>query len=417
MRELTLPASPRSLWGAVVRQNALAFFDRVIWGELTVIDGEERFEFGSDGVVRATVTVHDPAVYRTILLGGSLGAGEAFMKGHWTCDDLPALIRILVHNLEALDALEGGALRVGRLARSILARATRRNTRDGSRRNIRQHYDLSNEFFALFLDASMTYSSAVFDSESATLEEAQQTKLDRVCRKLELRPSDHLLEIGTGWGALAIHAATKYGCRVTTTTVSVEQHRLATERVRAAGQSDRVQVLLQDYRDIEGVYDKLVSIEMIEAVGHEFLDDYFRACSRCLAPEGVMLLQAITIADQHHEAHRTSLDFIKEYIFPGSSIPSVTAVLDSTTRATDLRLFHLEDITPHYARTLRVWRKRFLENLDAVRRLRFDESFLRMWEYYLAYCEGAFEERYLGSVQMLLTKPSARPSPGLPKIG
>ena len=287
----------------------------------------------------------------------------------------------------------------------------RRNTRAGSRRNIAHHYDLSNEFFRLFLDDSMMYSSAVFDRDDTPLAEAQLAKLDRICQKLELTAADHLLEIGTGWGALAIHAARNYGCRVTTTTVSQEQHRLATERVRAAGLEDKVEILLRDYRDLDGQYDKLVSVEMIEAVGHEYLDGYFRACSERLVPGGTMLLQAITIADQQHERHRKSVDFIKAHIFPGSCIPSVTSMITSATRATDLRLSHLEDLTPHYARTLRCWRERFLDSTPRVRALGFDERFIRMWEYYLAYCEGGFEERYLGCVQMLFTKArSQRPT-------
>jgi cyclopropane-fatty-acyl-phospholipid synthase len=339
------------------------------------------------------------------------------MRGHWTCDDLAVVARIFARNADVLAQMERGTARIPRLATDLLAKVTRRNTRAGSRRNIARHYDLSNEFFALFLDESMTYSSAIFEPATATLEEAQVEKLDRVCQKLELGPDDHLLEIGTGWGALAIHAAKSYGCRVTTTTVSAEQHRLAVDRVRALGLDGQIEVLLRDYRDLTGTYDKLVSIEMIEAVGHEYLDGYFRACSERLAPDGMLLVQAITIADQRHADHRDSVDFIKEYIFPGSCIPSVTTMVDAATRATDLRLFHLDDITPHYARTLHVWRERLWANADAVRRLGFDDAFLRMWEYYLAYCEGGFEERYLGSVHMLFTKPAARRAPIVPKLG
>jgi cyclopropane-fatty-acyl-phospholipid synthase len=284
----------------------------------------------------------------------------------------------------------------------------RSNTRAGSRRNIAHHYDLGNELFSLFLDESMTYSSAIYDRPDASLGEAQTAKLERVCDKLDLGPEDHLLEVGTGWGALAVHAARAHGCRVTTTTVSREQHDAAQERVRAAGLEGRVEVLLRDYRDLEGQYDKVVSIEMIEAVGHEYLDAFFRACSDRLAPHGLMLLQAITIADQHYERHRASVDFIKKYIFPGSCIPSVTSMVTSATRATDLRLSDLEELTPHYARTLRAWRERFLGKSDPVRRLGYDDAFIRMWEYYLASCEGAFEERYLGCVQMVFTKPDCR---------
>ena len=259
------------------------------------------------------------------------------------------------------------------------------------------------------------YSSALLEDD-VSLADAQVAKLERICKRLDLRPSDHLLEIGTGWGALAIHAARNYGCRVTTTTISAEQHRLATERVRAAGLEGQVEVLLRDYRDLEGQFDKLVSVEMVEAVGHEFLEGFFRVCSERLAPHGVMLLQAITLADQHHEQHLSSVDFIKQYIFPGSTIPSITSMLGASTRATDLRLRGLDDLTPHYARTLRVWRERFLARADDVRRLGFDERFIRMWEYYLAYCEGGFAARYLGCVHMLLAKPDAPIPAVLPRL-
>ena len=412
-----IDAWPRALLDSVSRRTVLGLFGRLAQGSLTLVDGDERFVFGRPDELAGTITVRDPAAYRALLFGGSVGAGEAYMRGHWTCDDLAVVARIFARNADVLAQMERGTARIPRLATDLLAKVTRRNTRAGSRRNIARHYDLSNEFFALFLDESMTYSSAIFEPATATLEEAQVEKLDRVCQKLELGPDDHLLEIGTGWGALAIHAAKSYGCRVTTTTVSAEQHRLAVDRVRALGLDGQIEVLLRDYRDLTGTYDKLVSIEMIEAVGHEYLDGYFRACSERLAPDGMLLVQAITIADQRHADHRDSVDFIKEYIFPGSCIPSVTTMVDAATRATDLRLFHLDDITPHYARTLHVWRERLWANADAVRRLGFDDAFLRMWEYYLAYCEGGFEERYLGSVHMLFTKPAARRAPIVPKLG
>jgi cyclopropane-fatty-acyl-phospholipid synthase len=407
-----LVASPRSLVDAVARRSVLALFGKLARGSVSLVDGDARFELGRPGEgPSATITVRDQAAYRAILFGGSVGAGEAYMKGHWACDDLAALARILARNIETLDAMDGGAARLARRAGERVMGVARRNTRAGSRRNIARHYDLSNDFFALFLDESMTYSSAFFERDGSSLEEAQLAKLDRICRKLELEPGDHLLEIGTGWGALAIHAARAHGCRVTTTTISAEQHRLATERVRAAGLEDRIEVLLRDYRDLDGRYDKLVSIEMIEAVGHEYLDDYFRVCSERLAPDGLMLLQGITLADQHHEKHRASVDFIKEYIFPGSCLPSVTSMVSSATRGSDLRLADLEDLTPSYARTLRIWRDRFMARLDDVRRLGFDEEFIRMWEYYLAYCEGGFDERYLGCVHAVFTKPAARRAP------
>jgi cyclopropane-fatty-acyl-phospholipid synthase len=399
----------RSSADGVARRSLVALLGTITRGALCVIDGEERMLFGREGdAPAATVTVVDPALYRAVLLGGSVGAGEAYMNGLWTCDDLPALARILARNLDVLDAMDSGVAGWARRAAWFFAARNRRNTRAGSRRNIAQHYDLSNDLFDLFLDESMMYSSAIFEQPEASLGEAQIAKLERVCRKLELEPGDRLLEIGTGWGSLAIHAARAYGCRVTTTTVSKEQHRYATERVRAAGLEGRIEVLLCDYRELEGQYDKLVSIEMIEAVGHEYLDDFFRVCGQRLAPDGRMLIQAITIADRHHERHRRTTDFIKEYVFPGSCIPSVTSMVTSATRASDLRLSDLEDLTPHYARTLRCWRERFLGSVPQVRRLGFDEAFIRMWEYYLAYCEGGFEERYLGCVHMLFTKPDAR---------
>jgi cyclopropane-fatty-acyl-phospholipid synthase len=260
------------------------------------------------------------------------------------------------------------------------------------------------------------YSSAIFEREDMPLEAASIAKLDRICRKLDLKPDDRVIEIGTGWGGFALHAARHYGCHVTTTTISRSQQKLARERVTAAGLNDRITLLLQDYRDLTGQYDKLVSIEMIEAVGHQYYDTFFRKCSELLKPEGTMLLQAITIADQRYEAARRSVDFIQRYIFPGSCIPSVTAISNALTRATDLRLFHLEDIGPHYALTLRRWRENFNANLAGVRALAYPESFIRMWEFYLCYCEAGFMERVIGDVQMLLVKPGARPAPLLPAI-
>jgi len=411
-RSRSLADAPRSLFDDAIRGSVFGLLARLGRGSVTVVEGGERFAFGRPGEgPSATITVRHKAAYRAMLFGGSVGAGEAYMKGHWTCDDLASLARILARNIGTLDAMEGGPARLARRAGERITAFARRNTRAGSRRNIAQHYDLSNDFFRLFLDESMTYSSALFERDGASLEEAQIAKLDRICKKLDLQPRDHLLEIGSGWGALAIHAARLYGCRVTTTTISAEQHRLATERVHAAGLEDRVEVLLRDYRDLEGRFDKLVSVEMIEAVGHESLDEYFRVCSDRLAPDGVMLLQAITIADQHHRKHRASVDFIKEYIFPGSCLPSVTSMVSSATRGTDLRLSDLEDLTPSYARTLRIWRDRFMDRLDDVRRLGFGDAFIRMWEYYLAYCEGGFEERYLGCVHLVFTKPDSRLAP------
>lgn len=357
-----------------------------------------------------TVRVLDPTFYAAVAFGGSVGAAESYIDGAWSADDLPAVIERIAANLPAMNALEGVIARA-LSPLSALAYRLERNTRAGSRRNIVAHYDLGNEFFRLFLDPTMTYSCAIFENGAATLEAAQTEKIDRACRKLRLERGDHLLEIGSGWGSLALHAAQRYGCRVTTTTISDEQHALASDRVREAGLTDRVTVLRSDYRDLRGEFDKIVSIEMLEAVGAENLPVFFRACSGLLKPDGAALIQSIIIRDQFFRAAARRQDFLKKYIFPGSCLPSVAAVIDAVSRRTDLRLWHMEDIGPHYATTLRLWRDAFLARLDDVRAMGFDDRFIRMWEYYLAYCEGAFRARHVGDVQLLFTKPMCRISP------
>ena len=392
------------------RKLFLAKLAELRHGELTVIDAGERRTFGqrsADCDLHATLEVLHPQTYADAAFGGTIGGGEAYIRGYWRTDDLTSLIRLFIVNREVMESVEGGAALATAPLRRIL-HWLNRNSPDGSRRNIAAHYDLGNDLFALFLDDTMAYSCGVFEREDATLHEAQVAKFERACRRLRLSPSDHLLEIGTGWGGLALHAASRYGCRVTTTTISREQHDWARERIRAAGLSDRVTLLLDDYRDLRGRYDKLVSIEMIEAVGHQFLDTYTAQCSRLLEPHGAMLLQAITIRDQIYAEALESVDFIQRYIFPGSFIPSVTAIADSVRRATDMKVFHLEDIGPHYATTLRRWHERFFERIDDVRRLGYSEQFVRMWDFYLCYCEGGFLERQLGDVQVLLTKPRCR---------
>jgi cyclopropane-fatty-acyl-phospholipid synthase len=400
------------------RDRTLARLDRLEDGELIVRDGEADRTFGKATEafpVRATLTVHSPRFWSALALGGSLGAAESYIAGEWVCDDLADLVRILVRNRRLLEATEAGLARLA-VPFARLYHWLRRNTRAGSRANIAAHYDLGNDFYALFLDETMTYSCAVFEQPEMTLAEAQTAKYDRLCRKLALSPRDHLLEIGTGWGGFALHAAEVYGCRVTTTTISREQAACARDRIEAAGLGDRVEVLEADYRDLTGRYDKLVSIEMIEAVGHQYLDAFFRTCAGLLHPDGLMALQAITITDQLYDRHVRTVDFIKRYVFPGSCLLSVTAMCGAATRASDLRAVHLEEITPHYARTLRTWRDRFLERADNVRAMGFPETFLRLWEYYLAYCEGAFAERYIGDVQMVFAKPLDRRPPILPPL-
>ena len=308
-------------------------------------------------------------------------------------------------------------LRAGAVRRSPSTTRCAAIRGSGSRRNIAAHYDLGNEFFELFLDPTLTYSSGIFETPEATMEEASIAKYERLCQKLRIGPDDHVLEIGTGWGGFALHAAGRYGCRVTTTTISRRQYELASKRVDEAGLADRIEVLLEDYRDLSGSYDKLVSIEMIEAVGHEQLDTFFGVCGERLKPDGVMALQAITVPDKDFEAHARSVDFIKRYIFPGGELVSVGSVNAAASRATDLRLTHLEDLTPHYAETLRRWRTRMFQNLPRMRALGLDDRFLRMWEFYLCYCEGGFEERSIGLVQAVLEKSGARRAPVLGSLG
>ncbi len=372
-------------------------------GRLLVREPGGATAFGPGGGIETAVTVRDPAFYAELAFGGSVGAGESYMLGHWRADDLTALVRLLLRNREALDGMEDGLARLSAPLR-VAAHWVHRNTRAGSRRNIAAHYDLGNELYRLFLDESMMYSCALFERPDMTLAEAQFAKLEAICRKLDLRPGEHVLEIGTGWGGFALHAAARYGCRVTTTTISANQHALAVERVRAAGLEDRVTVLREDYRDLRGTYDKLVSIEMIEAVGHQYFGDFFRACDARLAAGGRMLLQAITIADQRYERARREVDFIKRHIFPGCCIPSVTALAQAMTAASRLRIVGLEDIGPHYATTLARWRENFLGREMQARALGYPETFIRMWEFYLAYCEGGFAERALGDVQMVLER-------------
>ncbi len=388
--------------------------------ELRVEDGHGRVTLGTAAAdpahtLRASLRIHDVGFYRAAAANGSVGAAEAYMDGLWSCDDLVALVRVLVRNRDLLDSMETGSARIGGwLMRGL--EALRRNTRRGSQRNIAAHYDLGNELFELFLDPSLMYSSAIFANADDSLEVASRRKLDRICQKLELGPSSEVVEIGTGWGGFAIHAASHFGCRVTTTTISREQHALAQRRVAEAGLNDRVTLLLEDYRDLRGTFDRLVSIEMIEAIGHQYLDTYFAKVGSLLKPNGMALIQAITIEDHRYQQALNSVDFIKRHIFPGSFIPSVSAMLNASAKSSDLRLFDLEDIGPSYALTLRHWRRRFMAQRKRVAALGYPPRFVRMWEFYLAYCEGGFIERSIGDVQLLFTRPGARRASWLPDL-
>jgi cyclopropane-fatty-acyl-phospholipid synthase len=376
-------------------------------GHLEIVCPDRTYAFGTPGSGPAgMLCVHDERLFRRALTGGDLALGEAFMDGDFSSPDLVALLRVVVRNMSVFAALNGPWSWLGRQAARLAHRA-RRNTRTGSRRNIAAHYDLGNDFFALFLDREMAYSAAWFESPDDTLEQAQIQKFDRICRKLALTPRDHVLEIGTGWGGFAAYAAQRYGCRITTTTISQQQFDGAHERVAALGDAaSRVTLLLEDYRDLKGRFDKLVSIEMFEAVGLEHYDTFFRTCDRLTASDGAALLQLITMNDQDfHGSYRGSADWIQTYIFPGSELGSLSEILRSLGRVTTLRPFHLEDLGWHYARTLHHWRERFLDRREEVVRLGMDTRFLRMWDLYLAYCEAGFAERHISDVQLMLTRP------------
>jgi cyclopropane-fatty-acyl-phospholipid synthase len=381
-------------------------FDSLETDAIEIVYQDERTVFGNpdNSELGASVEVQDSSFFSDIALGGSVGAAEAYMGGSWECDDLVSLVRILLRNRSVLEAVEGGAAVVSKPLRKV-AHWVNRNTREGARRNIAAHYDLGNDFFSLWLDKTMMYSCAVFEHPEVSLHDAQIACLDLVCRKLDLQPDDHIVEIGTGWGGFAMFAVQHYGCRVTTTTISNEQYRLAEQRISEAGLTDRITLLSSDFRDLDGQFDKLVSLEMIEAIGADLYPAYFSKCSELLKPDGLALIQAITMRDQHYDDYRKSIDFIQRYIFPGSALPSSGIMTDTVARNTDMRLLDLQDIGLDYARTLHCWRQNFIEKLDQVRKLGYPEAFIRMWEYYLCYCEAAFLERAISDVHLLLAKP------------
>ncbi|MBT8100687.1 MAG: cyclopropane-fatty-acyl-phospholipid synthase family protein [Gammaproteobacteria bacterium] len=404
----TKPGKLETLARSAVRRR----LQRLSEGSIQLIDGGDAICFGKtcERFPRVvTLTINDPQFYAEVAFGGNMGAGESFVQGYWDCDDLRGLVRILLCNRQVLENVDAGLARLARPAQKVL-HWFNRNTKRGSKRNIAAHYDVGNDFYKLWLDERMMYSSAYFETSDASLESASTTKLERICRRLDLQAKDAVIEIGTGWGGFALYAAEHYGCHVTTTTISEAQYLEAEKRVRAAGLEDRITLLRKDYRDLHGQYDKLVSIEMIEAVGHEFHADFFRKCRDLLKPDGIMLLQAITIADQRYDAYKNSVDFIRRYIFPGGCLTSVTDMHRVMTQETDLRTVHLEDFGPHYARTLEIWHHRFRQQLEKIRAQGYSKEFLRMWQYYLVYCEAAFVERATGVVQMLAMRPEARPS-------
>ncbi len=410
---LLIPAGRTRPWRErVARRLVLDRVRGIERGRIDIVEDDQIQTFGNpDSDLAARVEIRDPTCWIAFAGGGTIGAAEAFCEGLWTTPDPTAVVRVFARNQEAMERLEGGAAHFAKPFRRLW-HLLRSNTESGSRKNIAAHYDRGNSFFSRFLDPGMTYSCAVFPNDGASLEEAQQEKLDLVCRKLHLSPGDRLVEIGTGWGSLAIHAAGNYGCEVVTTTVSGEQFAYATELVRKQGLADRVTVLHEDYRAlprVAGSFDKLASIEMIEAVGHRYLPRYFQAISDLLAPGGLALIQAILMPDQRYEQYRRSVDFIQRHIFPGGLLPSFGRIQRAVAKTRDMGLLHFEDLTPHYARTLALWRSRFEAREDEIEALGLGAPERRKWRFYFAYCEGGFEERIITAAQLLFSRPGAPP--------
>lgn len=399
--------------GGLARRLLTSLLGHLQHGQLTVTEGPgvQEFGVGHNGGTRASLVVHDQSAWRSVLTRGGIGLGEAYFEGRWDSEDPVAVLRLLTLNLDRVNRV-AAPLTALRRALSGPSSWLRRQSRAVDRRNVGAHYDLGNEFFELFLDPTMAYSCAVFETPASSLREASTAKFDRICRQLDLGPDDHVLEIGGGWGGFAIHAATRYGCRVTTTTISAHQYDYAARLVADAGLTDRVTVLSQDYRDLSGQYSHLVSIEMIEAVDWRDLGTFFARCDRLLRPGGRMALQCIVIADREYERYKTGTDFIRRYIFPGGNLPSVTSLARTLTRSSDLRVTGLEDIGQQYARTLREWRRNLRAQWAEARRLGYTEKFLRMWDFYFAYCEAGFLERRISDIQVVLARPEWRPVQG-----
>lgn len=377
-------------------------------GQLCILENSTKVVLGkiSDDQLDAEIIVEDPRFYRALLLRGSVGAAEAYVQGWWNTPDLTAVIRVLARNLEALDTIDSGWQWLSKPFLWIY-HLLNWNTFSGSRKNISAHYDLSNDFFQMMLDPTMCYSCGIYETADSSLEEASLEKMDRLCKKLLLDENDHLLEIGSGWGGLAIHAAKNYGCKVTTITISNKQYELARQRIEKAGLQEKIDLKLEDYRKLTGKYDKIISIEMIEAIGRNQFGTFWRKCADLLAPGGRMALQSITIQDHRFEMASREVDFIKRYIFPGSCIPSVSALLAAAANKSDLRLIHMEEIGSHYCRTLSDWRENVHRNIDKILANGMDQRFLRLWDFYLCYCEGGFAERTIGDAQMILERPGA----------
>ena len=389
----------------IFRNRLHAQFEKIKHGCIVLNENNKKIVFGNENdTLKTEATVLSSEFYMLAGSGGEVGVAEAYAAGYWDAEDMVKLIQIVIKNQEIQEALDGG---IAKLLSPInrLIHSSRKNTMSGSKNNIVAHYDLSNDFFKKWLDSSMTYSCAVFEPKDISLYDASIEKLDRICRKLELKPSDHIIEIGTGWGSFAVHAVKNYGCSVTTTTISEEQFDYVSQLIEKENLSNKITLLKNDYRDLSGQFDKLVSIEMIEAVGYNYIQKFFQVCSNLLKPDGLMAFQGITYHEQGFEDHLNSVDFIKKYIFPGSNLISVNHVLSTIKESTDLSMVHLEDITKHYAKTLRLWREKYMSVLPSIKDMGFSNEFLRIWEYYFIYCEAGFRERFIGDVQIVMAKP------------
>lgn len=377
---------------------------------ITMPSGEFISLGNGESHIVANVSVNNMSFFKRCVLYGDIGFGEGYVDGDWDTDNITNVIKWFILNIDNAPGVSGSSAQSAILNAfkfiNLHYHSRRENNVSGSRKNISAHYDLNNDFFATFLDATMTYSSAYFKDEGMTLEQAQLTKYDRLCKQLNLKPSDHVLEIGSGWGGNAIYMAKHYGCKVTTITISEEQHKLAKERVAKENLTDKVNVIIQDYRHLKGQFDKIVSIEMLEAVGAKFYDTYFKKCHDLLKQDGILALQVITCPDSRFESLKNGVDWIQKHIFPGSLLPSVGAINKSINATGDLTLLDLKDLGLDYAKTLAIWRDQFNKNLPEVYRLGFDNAFIRKWNYYLCYCEAAFEMRNINVLQMVYARPN-----------
>ena len=400
-------SSQSDLSGSWLTSILFTMLEKLVHGQLIIQEGSNTRTFGSDSSLRAHVTINDSRAYRKILFGGSIGAGEAYIDKLWDVDNLTALVRIMVLNMPLLDRMERGLAWLNRPV-DIVKHLLNSNNKKGAKRNILAHYDLGNDMYSSFLDPTMMYSSAIYPSSESNLVEAQRNKLDIICKKLGLKPTDKVVEIGSGWGGFAIHAARNYGCHVTTTTISDAQYAEASKRIAALGLTDQITLVQKDYRELTGTFDKLVSIEMIEAVGHKYLPEFFKQCECLLKPDGKMLIQAITITDQKYAQYTRSVDFIQRYIFPGGCVPSNTRMLQVIAEKTDMVVRSIDDYGFDYARTIKDWRKRFSNSYEYLLKKGYDETFKRLWEFYLCYCEGGFLERSISVVHVVATRPGSR---------